>query len=590
MKENTCSRRAISKQRKPFAVTVWRIIVTGLLISAVVYLVLPISKRAGAAAQSNYRKVSLSVGGSPAAAKIGDLDGDGRNDIAVVDLQGNLQLFFGDGAGSFDQVSLNGLAPSSSSALDLDIGDLNGDGRNDIAVAFSSQTGAVSVLFNQDNRSFSAPVNYNTCNSSKGVAIGDLNQDGNNDLADISQCNEASVLLNNGQGRFAFNGSYGNGYAARSIALADFNRDGFKDIAYLNDGAGGNSNVTVLLNNGNGTFGAAQFNWVWDNSDDLAVGDFDGDGNLDIATVNSYYALVFVLIGDGHGNFTSYSELYGGEAPTGIKTADFNGDGRLDFAVISRVANSLSIFLNQGYYLYSDPITFSVGQSPVNIAAGNLDGDSLPDLVVVNQGSGSITVLCSSGGAPPPAAPTSLSAIATSSSQVNLTWADNSDDEDGFMIERCQGVGCSNFSEIARVGSNAVGFSNAGLAGGASYSYRVQSFNSGGESDSSNTASATTPAPSGSPAAPSNLRMTAISYFRIDLAWDDKSNNETMFELERCAGATCANFAKIAQPAANAASYSNTDLSRKTAYQYRIRACNGSACSNYSNIVSGTTR
>jgi len=590
MKENTYSRRAISKQRKPSAMTVWRIIMTGLIVSAVAYLVLSGSNRTGAAAQSNYRKMSLIVGGSPAAAKIGDLDGDGRNDIAVVDLQGNLQLFFGDGAGSFDQVSLNGLLPSNSNALDLDIGDLNGDGRNDIAVAFSSQTGGVSVLFNQDNRSFGAPVNYNTCNFSKGVAIADLNRDGNNDLADISQCNEASVLLNNGQGRFAYNGSYGNGYAARSIALGDFNRDGFKDIAYLNDGAGGDSNVTVLLNNGNGTFGAPQFNWVYDNSDDLAVGDFDGDGNLDIAAVNSYYSLVFVLIGDGYGNFTSYSEFYGGDAPTGIKTADFNDDGRLDFAVISRGSNSLSIFLNQGYYLYSDPITFSVGQSPVNIAVGNLDGDSLPDLVVVNQGSGSVTVLCSSGGAHPPAAPTGLSATATSSSQVNLTWADNSGDEDGFVIERCQGVGCSNFSEIARVGANAVSFSNAGLAGGASYSYRVQAFNSGGESDCSNTASATTQAPSGGPAAPTNLRMTASSYSRIDLAWDDKSNNETNFELERCAGATCANFAKIAQPAANAASYSNTDLSRRTAYQYRIRACNGSACSNYSNVVSGTTK
>src|SRR5262252_8434161 len=164
MNKNICSRRAISKQQKPFTVTVCRLVVIGLLVSAVVSLVLPISKHAGAVSQPAYSKVSLGAGASPTAAKIGDLDGDGRNDIAVVDLQGSLQLFFGNGAGSFDQVSLNGLAPSNSNALDLDIGDLNGDGRNDIAVAFSSQTGAVSVLFNQDNRVFGAPVNYNTCN------------------------------------------------------------------------------------------------------------------------------------------------------------------------------------------------------------------------------------------------------------------------------------------------------------------------------------------------------------------------------------------------------------------------------------------
>jgi predicted phage tail protein len=183
-----------------------------------------------------------------------------------------------------------------------------------------------------------------------------------------------------------------------------------------------------------------------------------------------------------------------------------------------------------------------------------------------------------------------LSAIAASSSQVNLTWADNSDDEDGFKIERCQGSGCSSFAEIGRVGANAVSFSNAGLAAGASYSYRVRAFNNGGDSDCSNSASATTQAPSGGPTSPGNMRMTAISYSQIDLAWDDKSNDETKFELERCAGSACANFARVGEPAQNATSYSNSGLSRRTTYRYRIRACNGSNCSNYSNIVSGTTR
>src|SRR5262245_7869249 len=170
----------------------------GLPVLAVLFLALPNSKHAGAASQSDYSMVSLSAGMSPSAAKIGDLDGDGRNDIAVVNLQGSLQLFFGNAAGSFDRISLNGLLPASSNALDLDIGDLNGDGRNDIAVAFSTQTGAIAVLINQGDRAFGAPVNYNTCNSSKGVAIGDLDQDGDNDLADISQCNQAGILLNNG--------------------------------------------------------------------------------------------------------------------------------------------------------------------------------------------------------------------------------------------------------------------------------------------------------------------------------------------------------------------------------------------------------
>lgn len=125
---------------------------------------------------------------------------------------GSLQLFFNSGAGTFQRVSLNALWPSSSQTLDADIGDLNGDGKNDLAVAFSTPHRAVSILINRGN-------------ASNGVAIGDLDRDGDNDVADISQCSKAGILLNNGQGMFAFNDTFGSGNALRSINLADFTRD-----------------------------------------------------------------------------------------------------------------------------------------------------------------------------------------------------------------------------------------------------------------------------------------------------------------------------------------------------------------------------
>ena len=102
---------------------------------------------------------------------------------------------------------------------------------------------------------------------------------------------------------------------------------------------------------------------------------------------------------------------------------------------------------------------------------------------------------------PAPTGPTGLTATAVSSSQINLAWVD-SDTEQGFKIERCAGVDCSNFAQIAAVGANVTSYSNTGLSGSTSYSYRVRAYNAGGDSNYSNTASAVTQAAPALPAAP----------------------------------------------------------------------------------------
>ena len=93
---------------------------------------------------------------------------------------------------------------------------------------------------------------------------------------------------------------------------------------------------------------------------------------------------------------------------------------------------------------------------------------------------------------PPPAAPSNLTATAVSQTQINLAWTDNSNNEQGFKIERCQGNGCSGFVEIAQVGPNVTSFSNTGLSRNTRYRYRVRAFNGGGNSAYSNIAGART--------------------------------------------------------------------------------------------------
>src|SRR5262245_7493660 len=222
-------------------------------------------------------------------------------------------------------------------------------------------------------------------------------------------------------------------------------------------------------------------------------------------------------------------------------------------------------------------------------SAANTPTSSLSGITITG-GRLNIGLLLGGGGPPPPtppAAPSNLSATAVSSSQINLSWTDNSGSESGFEIDRCQGAGCTNFTQIATTGANVTSFSNTGLAASTAYSYRIRATNSAGDSGNSNTASATTTAAAGVPAAPSNLRVTSVGTTSITLAWNDNSNNETRFEFERRTAST--NFVFIGSVGANRTSATNINLARFTTYTYRMRACNGNGCSAYSNQATGTT-
>jgi titin len=191
---------------------------------------------------------------------------------------------------------------------------------------------------------------------------------------------------------------------------------------------------------------------------------------------------------------------------------------------------------------------------------------------------------------PPPNPPSNLTATAMSSSQINLAWQDNSTNEDGFNIERCQGAGCGNFSQIAQVGADVVTYNDTGLSASTSYTYRVRAFNADGNSAYSDPASATTQAPP-APAPPSNLTATAGRKGNnafIDLSWTDNSDNETNFDIERCTGAGCANFAPLTSVGANVTTYRDT-VARRTTYRYQVKARNTGGSSAYSNPASATT-
>jgi hypothetical protein len=231
------------------------------------------------------------------------------------------------------------------------------------------------------------------------------------------------------------------------------------------------------------------------------------------------------------------------------------------------------------------------GNNPIGLLFAGSDTTTFANPIDLVLNAFGVTIDDETGTTPePPAAPTTLTATTVSSSQINLAWTDNSDNESGFKIERCQGSGCSNFEEIATVSADMTSYSDTGLLGSTSYTYQLRAYNTSGISDPSDTVTATTlAAPALPPAAPSNLTAKAVSRSQINLIWTDKSNNEDGFEIQRCTGSRCTNFATITTIGPNTTSYSNTGLSRNTRYRYRVRAYNSTGNSSYSNIASTKT-
>jgi len=191
--------------------------------------------------------------------------------------------------------------------------------------------------------------------------------------------------------------SYSTIAVSRDVAVADFNGDGIPDMAVVDQSG---EKVYILLGNGDGTFTAASGSPVTVSGSVLvgiAAGDFNDDGNVDLAVTDYYANKVFILLGNGNGTFQTPSSIGVVNEPTEIVTADFNKDGNLDLALVSYSGNEVEVLLGNGSGGFPTTGTFATGSNPYSIAAADLNNDGNMDLVVGNNGASSVTVLLGNG-------------------------------------------------------------------------------------------------------------------------------------------------------------------------------------------------
>jgi hypothetical protein len=286
------------------------------------------------------------------------------------------------------------------------IGDLNGDTNPDLAIANASSDD-VTVLLGDGSGGFieAADSPFPVGNTPTSVAIGDLNGDTNPDLATANfGSDDVTVLLGDGSGGFteAAGSPFPTGPGPATVAIGDLNGDTNPDLAVTNSFA---SSVTVLLGDGNGGFTeAAGSPFPTDEFPvGLAIGDLDGDTDLDLVTANNNTSGtdVTVLLNDGSGGFTPApgSPFSAGSGPLAVAIGDLDGDTNPDLAIANYFSDDVTVLLGDGSGGFTEATgsPFSAGVNPLSVAIGDLDGDTNPDLVTANQSSGDVTVLLGDG-------------------------------------------------------------------------------------------------------------------------------------------------------------------------------------------------
>jgi hypothetical protein len=340
----------------------------------------------------------------------GDFNGDGKEDLVTqVETNRNscpsywISVVLSSGDGTFQTPVLSTI-PNNDSCAVIAVGDLNGDGKDDILVIHQSScsggTSSVDVMIGNGDGSFTQGTNYPITDVNlPGGVLADVSSDGKLDLVVVDQAVPANVwtLLGNGNGTFQTPTSVAlSGESGNNAVFADLNGDGLLDLAEMDFGT---NQLTIYLAASATTYAnAVSYNTsdMVNNACSLTAGDLTGDGKPEIVNANCYYNTLTVFVNNGDGTFQAgvyYAD--GVSAPSGTTAdlypeaaiiADVNGDGKADIISMNDNGGDVTILLGNGDGTVNVPsIGYAVGGYPYKPAiVGDFNGDGNVDLVVAD--------------------------------------------------------------------------------------------------------------------------------------------------------------------------------------------------------------
>ncbi len=339
----------------------------------------------------------------------------GHPDLAVANqIDGTISILTGNGDGTFVAPAATCTLPScialpavvagtvttNASPSAIVTGDFNDDGYPDLAVTDEANNQVLILLGNGDG-TFQTPVSYPTGNKPVALLAQDFDGDGQPDLAVVNQADGTVTIILGNKVNNVQTGTFGTppgqtalpkvGTLPTAIAAGEFNVTNNANVGLAVTNSGDNT-VSILLGNGDGTFGAQGILDTGKGPAGVATADFNADGKPDLAVTNQTDGTVSILLGTGDGTFQPQTTVTVGSGPAGIIAANFTG-ANPDLAIADETANNVDILIGNGDGTFTGPISLPTGNSPIALAGADLNGDGTIDLVSANNASNTVTVM-----------------------------------------------------------------------------------------------------------------------------------------------------------------------------------------------------